>query len=130
MSSGSDKSYKRTGNLGTRWTGCGSHGLAKVVAKFQFQLLTAAFCLSEFFDPCLDLLHRFDYRAIKHLNIAFLGNVRFRVAQDALHHLVRSPISYRFEASPRRNACHPYHGRSTASRAGRITRHARLFTLM
>ena len=76
------------------WTlGCGSHRLAKAVAKLQFQLLTAAFCLSEFFDPCLHLLHRFEHRAIKHLNIAFLGNVRFRVAQDALHHLSPEPPS-------------------------------------
>ena len=79
--------------------GCGNHRLANAIAKFQFQLLTAAFCWPEFFDSCLHLLHRFEHRAIKHLNIALLGNVniallgnvRFRVSQDALHHLVRSP---------------------------------------
>src|SRR5882724_1355879 len=36
--------------------------------------------------------------------------------------LLGAPMAYRFEARPRRNACHPCHGRWMPSRAGRITR--------
>src|SRR5260370_39718765 len=39
-------------------------------------------------------------------------------------------MAYRFEARPRRNACHSYHGRLTESRAGRITRLPTLSMLM
>ena len=41
-------------------------------------------------NPVEPLLRRVEHGAIKHLNIAFLGNVRSRVAQDALYHLVGS----------------------------------------
>jgi hypothetical protein len=51
------------------------------VLKFQFQLLAILFGLSQFFDPRLYLLHRFKHGTIDDLNIAFPGNVRFRVAQ-------------------------------------------------
>jgi hypothetical protein len=39
-------------------------------------------------------------------------------------------MAHRFEARPRRNACHPHHGRPMASRAGRITRRSTLSRLI
>src|SRR4029077_14819071 len=36
--------------------GCGNNRLANTVAKFQLHLLTPAFCLSEFYDPCLGIV--------------------------------------------------------------------------
>jgi hypothetical protein len=58
------------------------------LAKFQFQLPSIFFGLSQFFDPRLYLLYRFKYGTIEDLNIAFPGDVRFRVTQDALYDFV------------------------------------------
>lgn len=78
----------------------------------------------------LHLLRRFEHSKIKHLYIVFLGNVRSRVAQDGCTTLSEAPMAYRFEERPRRNACHPRHGRSMASRAGRIIRCSTLSRLI
>jgi hypothetical protein len=88
-----------------------------VVTKPQFQLQSIFFRLSQFFDPCLYLPYCVKHGTIEDLNIAFSGDVRFRVTQDTLYDFVLAPIAYRFDASPRRNACQPYHGKWMASSA-------------
>jgi len=49
----------------------------RVVAKFQFQLPSVFFRLSQFFDPRLYFLYCVKHGAIENLNIAFSGDVRF-----------------------------------------------------
>lgn len=58
------------------------------VAKFQLQLLSIRFFLSQFFNLRLYLLYRFKHGTIEDLNVAFPGDVRSRVAQDALYDFV------------------------------------------
>ena len=75
------------GREGQKTATCGALDIS-VVAKFQFQLPPVFFRLSQFFDPRLYLLYRFKYGTIEDLNIAFPGDMRFRVAQDALYDFV------------------------------------------
>jgi hypothetical protein len=75
------------GREGRKTAACGALGNDSV-AKFQLQLLSIRFRLSQFCNPRLYLLYRFKDGTIEDLDIAFPGNVRFRVAQDALHDFV------------------------------------------
>jgi len=59
--------------------------------NFQFQLPSVFFRLSQFFDPRLYFIYCVKHSTIEDLNIAFSGDVRLRVTQNALYDLVLGP---------------------------------------
>jgi hypothetical protein len=75
-----------------------------VAAKSQFQLPSVFFRLSQFLDPCLYLPYCVKQGTIEDLNIAFSGDVGFRVTQDALYDFVLGPnfIQVRRKSPPKR----------------------------
>jgi hypothetical protein len=75
------------GREGRKTAACWALG-NNTVPKFQLQLLSIRFRLSQFFNPRLYLLYRFKHGMIEDLNVAFPGDVRFRVAQDTLYDFV------------------------------------------
>src|SRR5579859_3059965 len=75
------------GREGQKTAICGALDIS-AVAEFELQLPLLFFRLSQFFDPRLYLLYCLKHSAIKDLNIAFSGDMRFRVTQDALYDFV------------------------------------------